>query len=127
MTNHIPRRWLHRSPGAVFVRPAGVTRHAWIVSLLRKFVHDFEEDARTQIAIHKWFIRFWLVNFVAATLVFFLAQGIWASLSVYYLVAISLYANFATDYDALSASQASLHAGEARDAAAKHGQPDPQA
>ncbi|MEU6580654.1 hypothetical protein [Nocardia sp. NPDC046763] len=112
-----PRHRLHRSNGAAFVRPTGVTRHAWIVALLRKFVHDFEEDAATQIAIHKWFLRFWLINFIAVTLVFFLAQGIWLRLSVFYLVAISLYANFATDYDALSASQASLHASEARDAA----------
>lgn len=104
---------------SVLMRPSGVTRHAWIVGLVRKFVHDFEEDAATQIRIHKWFIRFWLVNFIAATAVFFIAPEIWARLSVYYLVAISLYANFATDYDALSASQASLKSGEARDLAAR--------
>ncbi len=124
MAEYPDHRITFRPHVSVAMRPSGITRHAWIAALIRRFVHDFEEDAATQIRIHKWFIRFWLVNFIAATLVFFLAPEIWARLSVFYLVAISLYANFATDYDALSASQASLKSGEARDLAAKNADPE---
>jgi hypothetical protein len=84
-------------------------RHAWVISLLGTLSRDktrFEEDADLQFKIHKIFAYIWLVNIVAALCVFFLAPGIWASASVLYLVIVSLYANFATDYGAVSAALA---------------------
>lgn len=94
------------------------TRHQWLLALLRRWFSDFEENPHTQIRFHKVAIRFWLANFAIAIGVFFFAPGLWAQASICYLAMISIYANFATDYDALSASQASLHAVEARDATA---------
>lgn len=93
-------------------------RHRWVSDVLSTALHNFQENPATQIRIHKFFIRFWVLNFLCATVVFFVLPGVWSQFSVYYLVAVSLYANFATDYDALSASQASLHGIESRDTAA---------
>lgn len=93
--------------------------HRWLVKLIVKFLKDAEDDAKTQIMVHKIMMRFWIVNFVVASLVFFLFPEIWATASIYYVVAISLYANFSTDYGAVSASQASLRAGVVAERAVK--------
>lgn len=87
--------------------------HRWLVNLIVKFVKSAEDDAKTQIMVHKIMMRVWIVNFCVATFVFFTFPGFWAMASIYYVTAISLYANFATDYGALNASQASLAAGKA--------------
>lgn len=90
-------------------------RHTW----LAHWVHDFQEDPVTQIKIHKFFVWFWLVNFIVALAVYIFGSDLWARASVLYLVLVSLNANFATDYDALSAAQASLHGVESREAAGR--------
>lgn len=84
--------------------------HKWLVKLIVKFFKDAEDDALTQIKVHRWFIRFWMVNFVVALSVFIFLPDVWASASILYLTLVSLYANFATDYGALIASQGSLNA-----------------
>lgn len=73
----------------------------------------FEDDPKFQIAFNKFFVYYWIVNFIGATIVFFVAKVTWDKYSVYYIVAISLFANFATNYGALSASQSSEAAKEA--------------
>lgn len=92
-------------------------RHGWIVAIAARMLRDFEDNPHTQIVIHKWALRFWALNAIVATLVFFFATDFWSKVSIFYIVFISLYANFATDYDALSAAQASLHGIESRDKA----------
>lgn len=87
-------------------------RHVFLKPFL-KFLKDAEDDALTQIKIHRISVRFWLGNMVLATVVFFGFPGFWAEASVFYLVLLSLYANFATDYGALIASEAALSAGKA--------------
>lgn len=87
--------------------------HRWLVKAIVKFIKSAEDDARTQIIVHKIMMRFWMINFCVATFVFFAFPGFWATASIFYVTAISLYANFATDYGALNASQGSLHALEA--------------
>jgi hypothetical protein len=90
-------------------------RHAWLVALIKAFKTDFEESAETQAKIHRAFTYIWLVNIIAVTVLFFALPGFWAQFSLYYLVMVSLYANFSTDYGALSAAQASGKASEALD------------
>jgi hypothetical protein len=85
------------------------TRHGWVLALFRALAKDkerFETDAELQFKIHKFASYFWIVNFCVALFVFFVFPGLWASASVLYLVLVSLYANFATDYGAVSASLA---------------------
>jgi hypothetical protein len=86
------------------------------MSALSAFRTKFEDDPHWQTQFHKRMTYFWLVNMIAATVVFFFAPGLWAQAAVFYLVLVSLYANFATDYGAVSAAEAS----ESADVAASH-------
>ena len=91
------------------------SRHAWLVSIFRALAKDkerFETDAKLQLKIHKIASYFWIVNFFAALFVFFAFPGVWSSASVLYLVLVSLYANFATDYGAVSAALAADRSSE---------------
>lgn len=72
--------------------------------------HKFEDDAAWQTIFHKRMTYFWAINMIAATVVFFAAPGVWANASILYLVLVSLYANMATDYGAVSAAEASVEA-----------------
>lgn len=83
---------------------------------LKNLQDRFENDPAFQIVFNKFFTYFWVMNFIVATTIFFGAKSLWDSYSVYYLVAISLFANFATNYGALSASESS----EAAQKAAEH-------
>ena len=56
---------------------------------------------------------FWLANLAVVPFVFILAPGFWNRYSVFYILVASLYANFATDYDGVSSSEASGHAKDA--------------
>jgi hypothetical protein len=84
-------------------------RHQWAVDLCRVLAKDkerFERDTELQFKIHKTASYFWIVNFVLALIVFFAFPGLWAHASVLYLVLVSLWANFATDYGAVSSALA---------------------
>src|SRR5215472_15169199 len=75
-------------------------RHGW----LKFVIKDFETNPRLQYRIHMTFTYLWLVNMAGALSVYLFAQGLWQKASVLYLVLVSLYANFATDYGAVSAA-----------------------
>ena len=77
-------------------------RHGWI----RIFVRDIEGNPQTQYKIHRTAMRFWLANAVVAVAVLVFAPGTWAKVSVLYLVLVSLYANWSTDFGAMSAAEA---------------------
>lgn len=95
-------------PLTIHVVHVPVVRHRW----LRHIIRSFESDPAVQYRIHMTFTYFWLVNMALALAVFLFAQGIWQRASVLYLVLVSLYANFATDYGAVSAAEAAA-AGQA--------------
>jgi len=83
------------------------TRHSWVyVAFRSNWRTKFETDPAFQYRIHMVFTYVWVVNMVAAVLVFSFAKGFWNHASVLYLVLVSLYANFATDYGAVSAAEA---------------------
>ena len=66
----------------------------------------FEGDPKTQYAWHKWAMRFWLVNAVAVVAVFVFAPAVWRQVSVLYLVLVSVYANWSTEFGAMAAAEA---------------------
>ena len=84
-------------------------RHGW----LRHFVAGLEEDAAVQARVHKWACVYWIINFPVIAVLYFFYPATWVSLGLLVNTFYSLYANFATDYGALSAAQASLRIGEA--------------
>jgi hypothetical protein len=79
---------------------------------IAQIARRFNADPHFQYKLHLIATYVWLLNMLVAASVFVFAQGFWARFSVFYLVLISLYANFATDYGAVPASEAAIH-GEA--------------
>jgi hypothetical protein len=80
---------------------------------LSKWVKSIETDPKVQAAIHRWSSYWWLLNFPVVAILFFGTPHIWMTVGLLMNTFYSLYANFATDYGAWSAAQASLHAMEA--------------
>lgn len=86
----------------VHVVQVPVMRHRWV----RHVVRSFESDPAVQYRIHMIATYFWIANFIAAVSCFLFLPRVWDRFSVLYLVVVSLYANFATDYGAVSAAEA---------------------
>lgn len=81
-------------------------RHGWAYRVLK----NLETDHSTQIRFHKWAIAFWILNIPVAVTLLVAAPTLWNQVGVFYVLLLSLYANADTDYDAVSAAQAALHA-----------------
>lgn len=81
-------------------------RHNWV----RKLITDFETNPDVQIKFHLCAMIFWELNAVAGTLLLFLAPRLWTAIGVFYVFLLSIYANWDTDFDAVSAGQAFKHA-----------------
>lgn len=81
-------------------------RKSWLSSLL----NSFDTDPKVQYKIHLVMTYFWIVNMLIAIGVFTLANGFWQKASVFYLVIVSLYANFATDFGAIPGAEAAISA-----------------
>lgn len=83
--------------------------HGW----LRHLVKGLEDDPGVQAAVHKWACVYWLINFPVIAVLYFCYPSVWVGVGLLVNTFYSLYANFATDYGALSAAQASLRVSEA--------------
>jgi hypothetical protein len=70
-----------------------------------RFIDQFEHDARTQARFHLVMAWFWLFTMVAAPAAFWPHNL--QELIQLLILEVSLYANFATEFGALSGSQAS--------------------
>ena len=81
-------------------------RHAW----LRHFIKDLETNPDTQLKVHLYASWYWLVNFPIIAVFFFIFPHIWVALGLLVNTFYSLYANFATDYGAVSAALAAKKA-----------------
>jgi hypothetical protein len=84
-------------------------RHGWAY----RVVQGLENDHTKQINFHRWAILFWAANVPVATTIMVCWPGLWNSIAVFYVLLLSLYANADTDFDAMSAAQAALHAQQA--------------
>lgn len=73
-----------------------------------RFIDQFENDARTQVKFHVTMTWFWAATMVAAPAAFW-PTSIPALIQLL-ILEVSLYANWATEFGALAASQASLKA-----------------
>lgn len=78
-------------------------RHNWAKKLLK----DFETNPVTQIRFHFVAMVFWMVNLLAGTMMLIFFPNQWVKIGVFYVFALSIYANWDTDYGAVSAAQAS--------------------
>lgn len=87
------------SPVVMVVPP---NRYAW----LKFLVKDLETNPHTQYKVHLYGVVYWLINFPAVALLFFFAPGLWLKLGIFITLIYSIYANFATDYGAMSAAMA---------------------
>ncbi len=74
-----------------------------------KFIDMLENDGKTQARFHQFMAYAWLAAMVLVP--FVPAFGYAQHLGLLLLMEISLYANFATEYGALSAAQSSMRVG----------------
>jgi hypothetical protein len=81
-----------------------VMRHGW----LKFVVKDLETNPKTQYKVHLYGAVYWLINFPLVAALFFLAPAIWLKWGIFITLVYSIYANFATDYGAMSAAMASF-------------------
>lgn len=81
---------------------ATASRHMW----LRHVIKDLETNPRTQYRVHYWGVIYWLVNFPLVIYLFFGLPVIWLKWGIFITLIYSIYANFATDYGAMSAALA---------------------
>jgi hypothetical protein len=79
-------------------------RHGW----LKPIVNDLETNPRTQYKVHLYGAIYWLVNFPLVIALFFGAPALWLKLGIFITLIYSIYANFATDYGAMSAAMAAF-------------------
>jgi hypothetical protein len=64
-----------------------------------------QEQAVTR---HLYGVIYWLINFPAICYLFFGQPGLWTKLGIFITLIYSIYANFATDYGAMSAAMAAF-------------------
>lgn len=76
---------------------------------LKSCIHDFEENPSTQVKFHWFMMFFWIVNAIVGATIAVLFPHVWITIGVLYVFLLSIYANWDTDYGAVSAAQASLH------------------
>ena len=76
---------------------------------LKSLFHDFEENPATQVKFHWVMMMFWIANAIIGAVVAILFPATWVAIGVLYVFLLSIYANWDTDYGAVSAAQASLH------------------
>lgn len=86
------------------IRAQPVMRHGW----LKLVIKDLETNPRTQYKVHLYGVVYWLINFPLVAALFFGAPALWLKWGVFITLVYSIYANFATDYGAMSASMAAF-------------------
>lgn len=88
-------------------------RHRALKQLAAKALNTFEHDPDFQVRFHLAAMYFWMVNLAVGTVMLLWFPHQWDAVGVFYVFALSVYANFDTDYDATSAAQSSKKAGRA--------------
>lgn len=83
------------------------SNHGW----LRHVLKDLETNPRTQYKVHLWGAIYWLINFPLVCYLFFGLPALWLKLGIFITLMYSIYANFATDYGAMSAAMSAFGTG----------------
>lgn len=84
--------------------------HRSIRTLIGRAVKNFETNADFQIRFHLVAMIFWICNAVVGTVVAVMWPALWVQIGVLYVFLLSIYANWDTDFDAVSAASAFKHA-----------------
>lgn len=84
-------------------------RHGALKKAVARAVGTFEHDPDFQIQFHKVAMLFWLFAGVAGATWCVLFPASWVKTGVLLVYLISIYANWDTDYDAVSAASAFKH------------------
>jgi hypothetical protein len=79
-------------------------RHGWMKFIIK----DLETNPKSQFSVHKWGAVYWLVNFPVITALYVFEPHLWLALGIFITLIYSIYANFATDYGAMSAALAAM-------------------
>lgn len=95
-------------------------RHVALKRLCAGAVNTFEHDPDFQVRFHFAAMVFWIVNAVLGVLCYLFLRSEWLSIGVLYVFLLSIYANWDTDYDAVSAASSFKHA-KAADQQLKNG------
>lgn len=78
--------------------------HGW----LKHVVKGLETDPHVQYKVHLYGVIYWLINFPLICWLFFGEPVLWLKLGIFITLIYSIYANFATDYGAMSAAMAAF-------------------
>jgi hypothetical protein len=79
-------------------------RYGWLGFVIK----DLETNPHTQYKVHLYGVVYWLINFPMIIALFFLLPALWLKLGIFITLMYSIYANFATDYGAMSAAMAAF-------------------
>lgn len=94
-----------------------------VFPLLRRFFEAVLRDPKTQYAMNRWLMCFWVLNFVGVHVAFFLLTPFWQKASILYLADISVYACVGQHYTGMAASLAGMKADERADGEAGDNSP----
>jgi hypothetical protein len=83
---------------------SAAVRHGW----LKHVVKGLETDPHVQYKVHLYGVVYWLANFPLICGLFFGFPALWLKLGIFITLIYSIYANFATDYGAMSAAMAAF-------------------
>ena len=75
------------------------------IQLIRKDIHDLEYEAKTQYKYHRTASIFWLGTMVLIPFIPYLYGG---DIGILIILEVSLYANFGTEFGAMSAAEAAV-------------------
>lgn len=87
-----------------FLTWRGWKRHRAIGKLLE----NLGTDPGMQYTVHKWAALFWVVNMPMVLAVYHFMPDVWDRMGLLYTLIVSLYANGATDFGAMSAALAAV-------------------
>jgi hypothetical protein len=82
--------------------------------LVKRFLCAILGDSKAQYLMNEWLMIFWIINFIAVHIVFFLALAVWSKVAILYLADISVYACIGQHYTGMAASLAGRKADEDR-------------
>jgi hypothetical protein len=97
-------RLLRAEVRALQARISPPLRHGWLSHIIK----DLETNPRTQYKVHLYGVIYWLINFPLIAAFFFFLPNEWLKWGVFITLQYSIYANFATDYGAMSAAMAAF-------------------
>lgn len=80
--------------------------------LIRRLVKDFETNAAFQFRFHLVMMLVWIFFGAVGPVILIMLPGLWLKVGVLFVYELSIYANWDTDYDAVSASMAARHGEE---------------